>query len=602
LAVEALEERTVPAFLAPVTYPGLAFAPLAGDFNNDHVPDLAAASAGSVAVLLGNGDGTFQAPLTSASAFNGFAPLAVGDFNRDGKLDVVTPKSVHLGNGDGTFQPPQRLPLPSYLLATVALNTATVCDLNNDGNPDLVGEYSVTSTVPRGFYGGGGGTITSHYLAAFRGKGDGSFSAPVNLSFGTAGFASFAPSTFVVADFNGDGAPDFLTGGVSGTTITLTLHPGDGTGGFGAATVLATLPGAYGSLRVADLNGDGKPDFLVGNPASTSVRVFVNTGGGSFATPQTFAVGAVASSLGTGDFNGDGKLDVVAMDSSSGTISVLLGNGDGTLQPPQQFAGLPNATALAVADLDGDGFADLAGGSWDGLWVQRNDGNWPPPGTPALTISDVTTTEGITGTRAAAFTVSLSSASTQPVTVAFITADGTATAGSDYQAVSGTLTFAPGETSKTIVVLVNGDRLPELNESFFVNLSQAGNAGIRDPQGVGTILDDEPRLSISDVAKQEGNGGRTAFTFTVTLSTAYDAPVTVQYATADGTAAAADHDYFPTAGTLTFAPGQTAQTVTIWVNGDKKKEADETFFVNLSGAVNALVVDGQGLGTILNDD
>ena len=121
-----------------------------------------------------------------------------------------------------------------------------------------------------------------------------------------------------------------------------------------------------------------------------------------------------------------------------------------------------------------------------------------------LTINNVSVTEGHTRHRPATFTVTLSAASTQTVTVAYATGNGTATAGSDYQAASGTLTFAPGETSKTITVLVNGDRLAEPNETFVVNLSSATNATIADGQGVGTIVDDEPRISISDVTQAEG--------------------------------------------------------------------------------------------------
>src|SRR5262249_53693092 len=154
-----------------------------------------------------------------------------------------------------------------------------------------------------------------------------------------------------------------------------------------------------------------------------------------------------------------------------------------------------------------------------------NNGNWPPVAPPpgvSIAIGDRTVAEGNTGTVAATFTVTLSAASTQPVTVAYATADGTATVGSDYQAASGTLTFAPGETSKTITVRVNGDRLAEPNETFVVNLSSPTNATIAEGQGVGTILDDEPRISISDFTKAEGKKGQTTqFTFTVTLSAAY---------------------------------------------------------------------------------
>jgi hypothetical protein len=187
------------------------------------------------------------------------------------------------------------------------------------------------------------------------------------------------------------------------------------------------------------------------------------------------------------------------------------------------------------------------------------------------------------------------------VTVNYGTANGTATAGSDYQSRTGTLTFAPGQTSQTITVLVNGDRLGETNEAFLVNLSST-NATMSDGQGLGTIVDDEPRISSSDVTRKEGNGNTTLFVFTVTLSATYDVPVTVSFATANGTATTADNDYVATSGTLTFAPGETTKTVTIVIKGDKKKEANETFSVDLSGAVNALLSRDRGIGTILNDD
>src|SRR5262249_6333311 len=159
-----------------------------------------------------------------------------------------------------------------------------------------------------------------------------------------------------------------------------------------------------------------------------------------------------------------------------------------------------------------------------------------------------------------------------------------ATAGSDYQADSGTLTIPAGQTSGTITVLVNGDRLAESNETFAVNLSSPTNAAIADGQGVGTILDDEPRMSISDVSQKEGNGKKTTlFTFTVTLSAAYDQAVTVSYRTVDGTATTSDGDYVGKTGTITFAPGETTKTITIEVKGDNKREANETFYLDLFG-------------------
>src|SRR5204863_6403837 len=183
-------------------------------------------------------------------------------------------------------------------------------------------------------------------------------------------------------------------------------------------------------------------------------------------------------------------------------------------------------------------------------------------------------------------------------------ANGSATAGSDYVAALGDVIIAAGQTTKTFTVAVIGDWLAEPTENFVVNLSAATNGLVVDSQGVGTIVDDEPRISISDVTKKEGKKGQTTlFTFTVTLSAAYDQAVTMSYRTVDGTATTSDGDYVAKTGTLTFNPGETTKTITIEVKGDSKKEADEWFGLDLFGnSSNSLFTNTRGIGTILNDD
>jgi hypothetical protein len=222
---------------------------------------------------------------------------------------------------------------------------------------------------------------------------------------------------------------------------------------------------------------------------------------------------------------------------------------------------------------------------------------------PSITINSATVTEGNNGTTNANFTVTLSNASGQTATANYATANGTATAPADYASVSGTLTFNPGETSKTISVPVIGDLLDEQNESFTVNLTNLVNATPNGITNFGFINDDDPTptLSISDVSQNEGNNGATNFTFTVTLSAASGQNVTANWSTANGTATAPD-DYASGNGVLTFSAGQTSKTVTVQVVGDTTPEANETFNVNLSGPVNATIADSQGIGTITNDD
>ena len=272
------------------------------------------------------------------------------------------------------------------------------------------------------------------------------------------------------------------------------------------------------------------------------------------------------------------------------TITVLV-NGD-TLDEPNEtfFVNLSSATNGVIVDNQGQGT------------INDNDP------TPSLSINDVSVAEGDSGTTPATFTVTLSAASGLTVTVNYATADNTATAGSDYQSTSGTLTFNPGETTKPVTVLVNGDTTFEQNETFFVNLCSPTNATILDGQGVGTITNDDPppptpTLFISDVSIAEGNSGTSTATFTVTLSPASANTVTVDFATANGTATTAGNDYQSATGMLTFNPGDTSKPINVTINGDTLVEPDETFFVNLTNATGgAAIGDPQGQGTIQNDD
>jgi hypothetical protein len=259
---------------------------------------------------------------------------------------------------------------------------------------------------------------------------------------------------------------------------------------------------------------------------------------------------------------------------------------------------------MATGDFDGDGWLDAATANYYGtVSVLSNDQFWTLPA-PQVSVRDATVTEGNTGALNATFTVTLSQTSNVDVTVRYDTAAITATAGSDFTTTSGVVTIPAGQFSRTFTVAVKGDRLGEPTETFAVNLSTPTNAAIGDGQGIGTIVDNEPRISISDVTKYEGRRNKTTlFTFTVTLSAAYDQAVTVSFRTVDGTATTGNADYTAKSGTLTFAPGETTKTITISVKGDSKKEANENFYLDLFGlSSNALFAKIRGIGTILNDD
>ena len=219
-----------------------------------------------------------------------------------------------------------------------------------------------------------------------------------------------------------------------------------------------------------------------------------------------------------------------------------------------------------------------------------------------LSIDDATVTEGDLGVTQVTFTVTLTAPPTNTVTVDYQVTDGTAVAGDDYASTSGTLTFAPGDTSEQITIDVIGDPIDEIDETFNVVLDHA-TAGIADATGIGTITDDDPPpfVWVDDLAVTEGGAGMTPATFTIELSIPSGRSITVDYETRDGTAAAGT-DYEPASGTLTFAPGDTSEQVTIDVIGDLMDEPDETFAIDLTDRVNAIIIDAMGVATIIDDD
>ena len=223
---------------------------------------------------------------------------------------------------------------------------------------------------------------------------------------------------------------------------------------------------------------------------------------------------------------------------------------------------------------------------------------------PTVSISSAGKSEGTSGTSNLSFTVTLSKTSSTPITVSYATADGTATAGQDYTAASGTITFAAGQTSKTVKVAVVGDTTVEADETFTVTLSNPSGATISRATATGTIRNDDvalPTVSIADATKTEGSSGTSNLGFTVTLSKAATSTVTVKYATSNGTATAGQ-DYTAGSGTITFSAGQTSKTVNVAVIGDTTVEPDETFTVTLSSPSGATVSRATVTGTISNDD
>lgn len=364
-------------------------------------------------------------------------------------------------------------------------------------------------------------------------------------------------------------------------TVTLTVAAGSGYTVGAPASATGTIlnddmPSATISVSPASVAEDGAPNLVYTvtlNQAAFSPISVDYTIGGTAANGTDYAT--IASPL------------VIPAGNTTGTITV-------------------NPTADATIEADETVTLTLAAGSGYTVGVPTSaTGTVLNDDLPTLTINDVTVNEGNAGTTSFTFTVSLGApAGPGGVTFDIATANGTATAGVDYVANSLTgQTIPAGSSSYTFTVLVNGDALNEASETFFVNVTNVVNAVVVDGQGVGTVVNDDPlpSLSIDDVTVVEGNSGTTNAVFTVTLSAASGQTVSVNYTTADGTATQ-PADYTSTSGTLTFTPGQTTRTITVPVVGETVPEANETFFVNLSGASNATIADNQGVGTITNDD
>ena len=219
-----------------------------------------------------------------------------------------------------------------------------------------------------------------------------------------------------------------------------------------------------------------------------------------------------------------------------------------------------------------------------------------------LSIGDASVVEGDSGTQYAVVQVTITQPHGNNVNVNYSTFNGSATAGNDYNASSGKLTFTKNETSKSILVPIRGDLVAEPSESFSVRLSNAKGAQISRGEGFIYIADNEPRVSIGDASIIEGDADTATMTFNVYLQYASSLPVHINYATADGTATA-DSDYTAVSSSLTIAPGETQGTIEVAVNGDLAPEWDETILVNLTTPdAYVVITDNVGVGMIYDNE
>jgi hypothetical protein len=313
-----------------------------GDFTGNGRQDLVVGDGAGTQILLGNGDGTFQPARTIAPAL-GFAAVA-GDFNGDGRLDLAMADdndpgtvSVLLGNGDGTFAAPVNYDVGEYPLGIVA------GDFTGDGRLDLAVTNDIASSQ--------NGTVS-----VLLGNGDGTFQPQVTYAVG------FLPGAIVASDFTGDGRLDlavangyFCTNSPSGdSTVSVLMGNGDGT--F-QPQVTYPIESEVSWMTTGDFEGNGRQDLVIGSYVGN--QLLINNGDGTFQPARTLP--GSYSGGGVGDFNGDGKLDIAGAQEVKNDVAVMLGNGDGTFAPPKTYA-IPGSdpTAIVAGDFNGSGHPGLA--------------------------------------------------------------------------------------------------------------------------------------------------------------------------------------------------------------------------------------------------
>jgi hypothetical protein len=372
-----------------------------GDFNRDGKLDMAVAAfpetSEGVGVFLGNGDGTFGAPVFYYAGKNP-GSIAVGDFRGNGLLDLAVASAdgidILLGNGDGTFQPGAQYPLPNFV------SFVAVGDFNNDHKLDLV-------------------FINYRAIGIMLGNGDGTFQPPIRFT------PALSPTAVGIGDFNGDGNLDLAVGQPTGyKQVGIYFGNGDGTFTSGPSYEAGEDPA---SIAVADFRGNGMLDLAVACQESIGVFVLLGNGDGTFRKAVSYPVIGGAAWVVAADLNGDGKLDMAVANFSledvplTTQVSVFTGVGDGTFQTPVNYPSGAENTYLAVGDFNNDDQADLIIPDFlnDDVLVLLNTGVASfSPTTPLVFPPQLLNTES------KELAVGMTNSGTSPLTISSVTAQG----------------------------------------------------------------------------------------------------------------------------------------------------------------------------------
>jgi hypothetical protein len=475
---------TVTVAEADLSPPGSPAAVIAADFNHDGVPDLAVVLSAStvlpnsIAIYLGNGDGTFGAPQTFAVG-NDPVALCAADFNGDGKLDLAVLNdqdatvSILLGNGDGTFQ--------AQTTISTGLNPESIVagDFNSDGHIDL----AIANT--------------SASVSVLLGNGDGTFTAKPNFAVGS------HPIGITTGDFNGDGRLDLAVADAGIGVVFIFFGNNDGT--FTPHRNFSTTSTPHSVIAV-DLNGDGILDLVtadencsVGPCPAGLISVLLGNSDGTFQSAVTYPTGSTAYQVVTGDFNGDGFTDLATANMQANSASVLLGNGAGKFAAPINLpvAGAP--TALAVSDFNSDGRLDLALASLPGSSTSSTSVNiLVQAGVASLSASSLTFPSENFGVAAPTQSVTLSNTGSAALVYSNVSITGADPA--DYTATSDCGTSVPiGGTCTVTVTFVpqsNGTRTASLD----VSTGPQANATVSTVMLTGSGIAPNATLNVSALA------------------------------------------------------------------------------------------------------
>lgn len=322
---------------------------VSSDVNGDGKEDLIVLDLGSnsLSVLLGSGDGTFQAQ-QDVSVRNNPRGLAVADFDGDGHMDIVVTSandnmiSILKGAGDGSFQLLDSVSVGSFPVDVIAT------DLNGDGKVDIVTANN-----------------DSNSLSILQGAGDGTFVVQASLPVGV------YPRSIVAADFNGDGRVDLAATNNGSYTMSILINSGTGSElAFNSAVNYSTGASPI-ALRTADFNGDGHMDLALASNGDHNVNVFLGQGDGTFGSYSTYYLGFYPLDLTVGDFDGDGVLDL-AGGVQDGTLAILFGNSDGTFQSVWSYPYGNSTARLTSGNFNGDDKADIATATTNSILVMNS--------------------------------------------------------------------------------------------------------------------------------------------------------------------------------------------------------------------------------------